>query len=471
MKKVLLIITAAFLISGCKKDVQPEQENTPEPQRMADTHTVTEYDSSKPVDTLKGVYTTPLVLDNNKTWYLDGLVRIKGTTCTIKPGTIIAGLNPQTSNGANPGMLIIESDALINAEGTADEPVIFTSKFMVDGNPATIPAPGDFGGVVILGKSVTYRNSTIFYAPDKGLGEAPVELPVGGTNIEHSSGNLSFVRIEYAGFKFKTSNPAPAKPYYDIDGFACISVGHGTQINHIEVANSKTNSFRFTGGTVNTSYLADIDHTVHGFMVTGGYIGVFSYGISLAGNNQQANGVGILVGNRWNGDGGLADRPTHPIISNFTIAGIDRDVNTYPNLRAAIYVQSGPHSHGITLHRSILLGYNNALDDIKTLYEPPHIYNVATGNIFCNARSYSSRAAVDVYLASTGENKRHMSTINTNSFARLTQPFLRRGNVNLTPLSISPANEGSTSLAGAFTDYSRPPSRWGHTRNWFRLYY
>ncbi|RYE22941.1 MAG: hypothetical protein EOP51_11990 [Sphingobacteriales bacterium] len=116
-------------------------------------------------------------------------MRIKNTTCTIEPSTIIAGLNPQTVNGVNPGTLVIEKDAKIIAKGTADDPVIFTSKYMVDGSTAITPLPGDFGGLIIIGQSYTYRSRAIYLA-GAGLGEAPVEIPYGGTNEDHSSGQL-----------------------------------------------------------------------------------------------------------------------------------------------------------------------------------------------------------------------------------------------------------------------------------------
>lgn len=60
---------------------------------------------------------------------------------TFAPGTVVVGDTVQK------GALIIEQNSRIIADGTAAEPIVFTS-----GKPAGQRKPGDWGGIAIAGK-------------------------------------------------------------------------------------------------------------------------------------------------------------------------------------------------------------------------------------------------------------------------------------------------------------------------------
>ena len=90
----------------------------------------------------------------------------------IQPGTTIV------SDIAEKGALCIERGAQLIAEGTATKPIVFTS-----GRTNGEKQPGDWGGIVILGRAKTNRTSepTI----EGGIGR-----PYGGTNDLDNSGVL-----------------------------------------------------------------------------------------------------------------------------------------------------------------------------------------------------------------------------------------------------------------------------------------
>lgn len=86
----------------------------------------------------------------DKVYALKGIVTVPANeTLTIDAGTTI--IEEPTPSGAT-GVLVITRGAKIMAEGTAQKPIVFTSSKAVDNN-AGRPAPGDFGGIILLGKA------------------------------------------------------------------------------------------------------------------------------------------------------------------------------------------------------------------------------------------------------------------------------------------------------------------------------
>ena len=81
------------------------------------------------------------------TFTLKGYVYVNnGAILTIEPGTIVK------SDISQKGALIIERGSKLIAEGSVTEPFIFTSV-----KRSGEKAPGDWGGVILLGKAPTNR--------------------------------------------------------------------------------------------------------------------------------------------------------------------------------------------------------------------------------------------------------------------------------------------------------------------------
>ena len=84
--------------------------------------------------------TTNTTWTRNNVYILNGYRYVKdGATLTIEPGTVIRG------DKASKGTLIIARTGKIFANGTAAEPIVFTSN-----EPVGSRTYGDWGGVVIL---------------------------------------------------------------------------------------------------------------------------------------------------------------------------------------------------------------------------------------------------------------------------------------------------------------------------------
>ncbi|MFM8513834.1 MAG: T9SS C-terminal target domain-containing protein, partial [Bacteroidota bacterium] len=158
--------------------------------------------------------TTNTTWTRNNIYVLNGYRYIKdGATLTIEPGTIIKG------DKASKATLIVSKTGKIFANGTATEPIVFTSN-----QPAGQRTYGDWGGIVMLG------NATINVAGGSGLIEGGLlgaDATYGGTNDDDSSGVLRYVRIEFPGIAYQPNN--------EINGLTMGGVGRKTVIENVQV--------------------------------------------------------------------------------------------------------------------------------------------------------------------------------------------------------------------------------------------
>jgi len=274
MKKLFILgLTSLMLFSSCEKDpIEP------------------------PVDTvLVGTLVENKTLTADKEWTLKGYVYVpEGITLTIEPGTVIK------SDIAEKGALCIERGGKIIADGTASQPIVFTSG-------QTNPQPGDWGGVILLGKATTNRitEPTI----EGGIGR-----PYGGNDDADNSGILRYVRVEYAGIA--------AFPGSEINAFTFGAVGSGTVVEYCESYYGNDDAFEFFGGTVNPKYLIAVGTADDDYDFDFGYRGTIQYAISKR-DPQFVDGAdagnGIECDN--DGTGSTATPTTHPTLINFTLVG------------------------------------------------------------------------------------------------------------------------------------------------------
>jgi len=246
---------------------------------------------------LIGNINTTTTLTSDKVWTLKGYVYVTdGAKLIIQPGTTIV------SDIAEKGALCIERGAQIIAEGTAAKPIIFTS-----GKNAGERSPGDWGGIVILGRAKTNRTSepTI----EGGIGR-----PYGGTNDLDNSGVLKFVRIEYAGIA--------ALPNSEINALTLGAVGSGTVIENVQTIYANDDAFEFFGGTVNAKNLYAFATADDDFDFDFGYIGTVTNGVSkrdpqFVDNGDAGNGVECDN----DGTGSTAQPFTHPKLNGMILIG------------------------------------------------------------------------------------------------------------------------------------------------------
>lgn len=221
----------------------------------------------------------------SKKYILKGNVYVRaGAELTIEAGTVIFG--DKVSKSA----LIINRGAKIHAVGTAAKPIVFTSNA-----PKTFRNYGDWGGVVILGKSANNQNAT---QNIEGITASGTEDGVyGGTDDADNSGELQYARIEFAGIALSTDN--------ELNGLTLGSVGSGTKIDHIQVSYSGDDSYEWFGGTVNSTYLIAYRGWDDEFDTDFGYRGFNQFLVSFRDPNiaDKSASNGFESDNNAQGDG------------------------------------------------------------------------------------------------------------------------------------------------------------------------
>jgi hypothetical protein len=275
--------------------------------------------------TLSGNINTTTTLTSDKVWTLKGYVYVTdGAKLIIQPGTTII------SDIAEKGALCIERGAQIIAEGTATKPIIFTS-----GKPAGERSPGDWGGIIILGRAKTNRTSepTI----EGGIGRA-----FGGTNDIDNSGILKYVRIEYAGIA--------AMPNSEINALTLGGVGSGTVIENVQTIYANDDAFEFFGGTVNAKNLYAYATADDDFDFDFGYTGTITNGVAkrdpqFVDSGDAGNGVECDN----DGTGSSAQPITHPKLFNMILVG--------PNVSSAL----ANHNLGLRFRRATQFTMKNSV--------------------------------------------------------------------------------------------------------------
>ena len=204
------------------------------------------------------------------TYLLRGWVYVAaGSELTIEPGTIIKGEKESAAS------LIVEPGAKIYAQGTATQPIVFTSA-----QPKGSRRPGDWGGLIVCGNGLN----------NKGVLGQQIEggprTKHGGNDAADNSGVLSYVRVEFAGYPFQKDK--------EINGITFGSVGSGTTVDHLQVSYSNDDSFEWFGGSVNCKNLVAFNGWDDEFDTDNGFSGAVEYALSIRdpriADTSQSNG-------------------------------------------------------------------------------------------------------------------------------------------------------------------------------------
>ncbi len=246
----ILFVAFSLVLSSCDKD----EDNNDNPTTPNDGYTV-----------LSGDITGNKTLDATKTYLLDGFVLVQdGATLTIPAGTLIEA-NP--GQGENASALIVMKGGMIDAQGTAADPIIFTGKG--DGKDGVFirQVQGLWGGLVILGKATT--NNTVAKRiegiPDEYNAYYGFDANTGASD-DDNSGTLTYVSIRHGGTDIGAGN--------EINGLSLGAVGSGTTFDYIEVISNIDDGIEFFGGAANVKHAFvalcgddsyDYDEGFHGY--------------------------------------------------------------------------------------------------------------------------------------------------------------------------------------------------------------
>jgi hypothetical protein len=276
--------------------------------------TVTAGVEGEAVDTLTGDITADRTLFADTLYVLSGYVKVaSGATLTIEAGTTIVG--DEAVAGSS---LWILRGAQIDAEGTADAPIVFTSA-KAEGSRA----PGDWGGLLIIGNGIINRSGDVLTEGPAGV----TETYSGGTDNTDNSGTLRYVRIEFAGYD--VSGGAGQ----ELNSLSMYAVGSGTTLEYVQSLAGLDDGFEWWGGAVDGRYLVSYEAGDEHFDWTEGYRGRNQFLIGFQSTRiDPATGAGVLASDPegfeadgCNGTGcdlGFASEPfSIPVFANFTLVG------------------------------------------------------------------------------------------------------------------------------------------------------
>lgn len=303
MKRILLCaLGLAILAISCKKDINATQK----PLVIGTS-----------VDTLVGDIVVNTTV--TRTTFLEGIVYVRpGVTLTINPGVTIIGKT--TACGVAPdlvdltnnkGTLVIEKGAKIIANGTCEQPIVWTSA-----NPVGSRNIGDWGGLVILGQApiitatgATTNNFEAFAALTNGRNG------YGGTDSLDNSGSVTFNRFEFGGGTVTAPNA-------EVNGVTLCGVGAGTTLNHLEVSNSGDDGYEFFGGTVNADHLLSFSNKDDDFDFDEAYHGNLQFIVAYRTDAADNSGSEMIeLDGNANALWTPGSRVTRPFIANATLVG------------------------------------------------------------------------------------------------------------------------------------------------------
>jgi serine/threonine protein kinase len=311
--------------------------------------------ADKPIVELSGDIDGDATLTCDKTYLLKFTTFVRGgATLTIQPGTTVLG------DGDTKGTLVVQPGGKLIADGTRDRPIVFTSP-----KPEAQRAPGDWGGVILLGNAPTNLHDASG-KPIKGRVEGiTTGGEYGGDDANDDSGVLRWVRIEYSGVAIGPNN--------EINGVTLAGVGRGTKIDHVEVRRTADDCFEFFGGTVDAKHLICQSNGDDGFDWDFGYTGRLQF-LFLQQDPDVADDTNGFEGD--NDPNGTPNAPrSAPTIYNATLCGKNKEV---AKEQYGMLLRRGTHG---TIANAIVTGFEAAVDVRETSTKVDLTSSIAWGNV------------------------------------------------------------------------------------------
>lgn len=291
------------------------------------------------------------VLHSDTTYILTGLYSVDSTyTITIEPGTII--------KADTAACLIIRRGAKIHANGTAQLPIVFTSR-----KAPGFRNGGDWGGVVILGGAPANQSNPVI---EGGILPGSYGGPAGAGSGDpnDSSGVFRFVRIEFPGYRFQLNN--------EVNGLTMGGVGRRTKIEYVQVSYSYDDAFEWFGGTVDAKYLVALGGIDDEFDTDFGYQGRIQFAFGLKDPNVFEFAGGQTNGFESDNEGtaSYTNPRTLPRFSNITLVGPRRnDAVVLPVGHRFEYCAVIRRGSQLSLYNSVIMGFPGgySLRDLQSM--------------------------------------------------------------------------------------------------------
>ena len=309
LASVIAVTLVAAPLTSCKKNEGCTDPTASNYDPSADKDCCCEFPSPDvdPTQTIAGetyyVLTGTIGSDRSllavRRYLLSGGVFVaSGATLTVPEGTRLYAAD----DGTTP-FLSIQRGGRINAVGTANAPIVFTTIKTVTGGAGR----GDWGGIVLNGNA----RINICGTPDCSAEGEGGTGTYGGTNDTDNSGTMKYVRVEYAGKILGTDN--------ELNGFSFNGVGSGTMLEHLQAYKGSDDGFEFFGGTVNLKWAVSTGNSDDSFDWTHGWRGKGQFWVV---QQDAVTGDNGIEADNWETNF-TASPFSEPMVANFTLVGAD----------------------------------------------------------------------------------------------------------------------------------------------------
>tara|TARA_R100001143_G_C3361275_1_gene136329 strand:+ start:44594 stop:46081 length:1488 start_codon:yes stop_codon:yes gene_type:complete len=281
IRLLLLLAVSLTLFISCSDDsnpVNPDPDPDPDP---VPTHPYADEIRDNGV-IISGPIEGDRTFVADSVYYLDGYVFVESGTLTIEPGTVVLAFeSPSEVAEGNETSLIITRNAQIDAQGTAANPIIFTSTLDEEpfGGSIILNQTNSklWAGIIILGNAPAYAGGNTDAIQIEGIIDPDSRSQYGGDDPDHSSGILQYVSIRFSG--------AEIGPGDEIQGLTLGGVGRGTTIEYIDIFVSADDGIEIFGGTVDIRNISVAFSEDDSFDFDLGWTGNGQYLFAMQGGN------------------------------------------------------------------------------------------------------------------------------------------------------------------------------------------
>lgn len=373
--------------------------------------------------------TTNTSWSNTNTYILFGDIIIKsGATLTIQEGTLIKGDKSTLSR------LVVAIGGKLIAQGTPEQPIVFTSN-----QPAGSRGRADWAGLAVCGQApINLHDGSGNSIQGRLECGTTTDYDYGGSVANDSSGVISYVRIEYAGYVCGTNS--------ELNSLTLGGVGNRTKLDHVMVSYGQDDGYEWFGGTVNSNHMISYGSRDDDFDTDHGFSGKLQYGLIIRVDTIADQGD---ISNAFESDndanGSYNDPYTKATFSNVTVIGpaatttstIDAKYGWAARLR---------RSTGENIFNSLFIGYKRGLriegaaSQLKATNDTLEFKN----NIIAGCKEAYGETAFDSAYLNNALTSNTIIGGNANDTVKLVYPYGNPNQFNFTPLTGSPALSGAS---------------------------
>ena len=281
------------------------------------------------------------------------------TTGTQGILTIEPGVKVFASGGGD--YLIVNRGSQIFAEGTATNPIIFTSRQNIEGT-TTESSQGQWGGIVLTGRAP--QANCQLTAPVTCTGQVEgTNAFYGGNTPADNSGRLRYVQIKYSGFEISTGN--------ELQALTLAGVGSGTTLEYIQSYNSSDDGIEIFGGTANLKHIVINGADDDGLDTDTGWRGGAQFGIvTQRAPNSTSRSAAFEFSSAPASTAYASRYLSQPKIANWTLVGRNSSIDAH----TVMHFDTGTNPNLINIVATSTAGsvagcFDNADVDTQTSFD------------------------------------------------------------------------------------------------------